>query len=123
MLVHTSLVIDMDPQARVSECAASSAVDVADLVLIPCRPRVFDLAAIKTTASFIKMRGKPAFAVFTAESSIAPLMYAEATQLVQSYGMDACQNIIGDRAAFRHVVAEGKTAMKIESNCKAAHEV
>ncbi|GBQ08662.1 ParA family partition ATPase [Acetobacter cerevisiae] len=164
---HTSLVIDVDPQATASEWAAwrkdappvvidsapprlaakieqaksqgaefividtpphadratSSAVDVADLVLIPCRPSAFDLAAIKTTASLIKMRGKPAFVVFTAGSPTAPRMYAEATQLVQSYGMDTCPHIIADRAAFRHAAAEGKTAMEMEPNGKAAHEV
>ena len=95
----------------------------ADLVLIPCRPSAFDLAAIKTTASLVKMRGKPAFVIFTAGSPTAPRMYDEAAQLVQDYGLDACPHHIADRAAFRHAAAEGKTAMEIEPNGKAADEV
>lgn len=35
----------------------------ADLVLIPTRPRAFDLHAIQTTAGLIRYAGKPAFAI------------------------------------------------------------
>src|SRR3546814_8278227 len=77
-------------------------------------PSAFDLAAIKTTASLVKTRGKPAFVIFTAGSPTAPRMYEEATQLVQDYGLDACPHRVADRAAFRHAAAEGKTAMEIE---------
>ena len=114
------IVIDTPPHA---DSAASAAVEAADLVLIPCRPSAFDLAAIKTTASLVKMRGKPAFVVFTAGSPIAPRMYGEATQLVRDYGLEACPLWISDRAAFRHAAAEGKTAMEIEPTGKAAEEV
>ncbi|MFP5433967.1 MAG: ParA family protein, partial [Alphaproteobacteria bacterium] len=114
------IVIDTPPHA---DSAASAAVEAADLVLIPCRPSAFDLAAIKTTASLVKMRGKPAFVIFTAGSPTAPRMYDEAAQLVQDYGLDACPHHIADRAAFRHAAAEGKTAMEIEPEGKAADEV
>jgi chromosome partitioning protein len=63
------IVIDTPPHA---DSAASAAVEAADLVLIPCRPSAFDLAAIKTTASLVKMRGKPAFVIFTAGSPTMP---------------------------------------------------
>mgnify|MGYP001245932165 CR=1 FL=1 len=68
---------------------ASAAVEAADLVLFPCRPSAFDLAAIKTTASLVKMRGKPAFVIFTAGSPTAPRMYDEAAQLVQGVDREA----------------------------------
>lgn len=114
------IVIDTPPHA---DSAASAAVEAADLVLIPCRPSAFDLAAVQTTASLVKMRGKPAFVVFTAGSPTAPRMYEEAAQVVQGYGLEACPHIIADRAAFRHAAAEGKTVMEIEPNGKAAEEV
>src|SRR3546814_8163769 len=105
------IVIDTPPHA---DSAASAAVEAADLVLIPCRPSAFDLAAIKTTASLVKMRDKPAFVIFTAGSPTAPRLFEEATQLVQDYGLDACPHHIADRAAFPHAAAEGKTAMEVE---------
>lgn len=114
------IVIDTPPHA---DSAASAAVEAADLVLIPCRPSAFDLAAIKTTASLVKMRGKLAIVIFTAGSPIAPRLYDEAAQLVRDYGLDTCPHHIADRAAFRHAAAEGKTAMEIEPNGKAASEV
>ncbi|MEG8223989.1 ParA family protein [Sphingomonas sp. HH69] len=114
------IVIDTPPHA---DSAASAAVEAADLVLIPCRPSAFDLAAVQTTASLVKMRGKPAFVIFTAGSPTAPRMYDEAAQVVRGYGLEACPHIIADRAAFRHAAAEGKTAMEIEPNGKAAEEV
>ena len=114
------IVIDTPPPA---DSAASAAVEAADLVLIPCRPSAFDLAAVQTTASLVKMRGKPAFVIFTAGSPTAPRMYDEAAQVVQGYGLESCPHIIPDRAAFRHAAAEGKTAMEIEPNGKAAEEI
>ena len=114
------IVIDTPPHA---DSAASAAVEAADLVLIPCRPSAFDLAAVQTTASLVKMRGKPAFVIFTAGSPTAPRMYDEAAQVVQGYGLESCPHIIPDRAAFRHAAAEGKTAMEIEPNGKAAEEI
>jgi MinD superfamily P-loop ATPase len=59
----TFIVIDTPPHA---DSAASRAVEAADLVLIPCRPSAFDLAAIKTTVSLVRLFDKPAYVVFTA---------------------------------------------------------
>lgn len=63
------IVIDTPPNA---DSATSKAVEVGDLVLIPCRPSAFDLATIKTTISLIRLFAKPAFLVFTAGPSAAP---------------------------------------------------
>jgi chromosome partitioning protein len=114
------IVIDTPPHA---DSAASAAVEAADLVLIPCRPSAFDLAAIQTTASLVKMRGKPAFVVWTAGSPTAPRMYEEAAQVIHGYGLLSAPYYIADRAAFRHAAAEGKTVMEIDPRGKAAEEV
>lgn len=83
----TFIVIDTPPHA---DSAASRAVEVADLVLIPCRPSAFDLAAIKTTVSLVHLFDKPAYVVFTAGPPYAPRMYEEAAELVQGFGIEAC---------------------------------
>lgn len=61
------IVIDTPPHA---DSAARAAVEVADLVLIPCRPSAFDLSAIQTSAKLVQLLRRPAFVVFTA--AIAP---------------------------------------------------
>ncbi|MBN8502449.1 MAG: AAA family ATPase [Sphingomonadales bacterium] len=114
------VVIDTPPHA---DLAASKAVEAADLVLIPCRPSAFDLAAIRTTGQLVKHYGKSAFLLFTAGPARASRIYAEATDLVQGFGIAVCPHHIADRAAFRHASAEGQTVFDIEPDGRAAAEV
>ncbi|MBJ6123322.1 ParA family partition ATPase [Sphingomonas mollis] len=114
------IVIDTPPHA---DSAARAAVEIADLVLIPCRPSAFDLSAIQTTAKLVQLLRKPAFVVFTAGSPNAPRIYAEAGELVESYGTPPCPILIPDRAAYRHASAEGRTVMELEPTGKAADEI
>ncbi|KQN89798.1 chromosome partitioning protein ParA [Sphingomonas sp. Leaf231] len=114
------IVIDTPPHA---DSAARAAVEVADLVLIPCRPSAFDLAAIQTSAKLVQLLRKPAFVVFTAGSPNAPRVYAEAGELVEGYGTPACPVMLPDRAAFRHASAEGRTVMETEPAGRAAQDV
>ncbi|KQO04789.1 MULTISPECIES: ParA family partition ATPase [unclassified Sphingomonas] len=114
------IVIDTPPHA---DSAARAAVEIADLVLIPCRPSAFDLSAIQTTAKLVQLLRKPAFVVFTAGSPNAPRVYQEAGELVESFGTPACPIQIPDRAAFRHASAEGRTVMEFEPNGKAAEDI
>ena len=114
------VVIDTPPHA---DSAARAAVELADLVLIPCRPSAFDLSAIQTTAKLVQLLRKPAFVVFTAGAPNAPRIYAEAGALVESYGIPACPLILPDRAAYRHASAEGRTVIELEPQGRAADEV
>jgi chromosome partitioning protein len=96
---------------------------VAYLVLIPCRPSAFDLAAIKTTAQLVKLLEKDGWVVFTAGPSFAPRMYEEATALIKGFGINVCPHILSDRAAYRHVSAAGKTVLEFEPKGRAAWEI
>lgn len=115
-----TIVIDTPPHA---DTAATRAVEVADLVLIPCRPSAFDLAAIKTTVQLVKLLGKDGWVVFTAGPSFAPRMYEEATALINSFGINVCPHILSDRAAYRHASAAGKTVLEFEPKGRAAWEI
>jgi chromosome partitioning protein len=114
------MVVDTPPHA---DSAARAAAEAADLVLIPCRPSAFDLAAIQTSAKLVQLLRKPAFVVFTAGAPNAPRVYAEASELVAGYGAPACPVILPDRAAYRHAVAEGRTVLEMEPAGRAATEV
>jgi chromosome partitioning protein len=114
------VVIDTPPHADIM---AREACRAADLVLIPCRPRAFDLDAIQTTAELVRTSGKPAFVIFMAGPPRAPLLYAEAGQLVQKLGLPIAPTFLADRAAFHHSTEQGKTAPEIEPNGRAAQEI
>jgi chromosome partitioning protein len=116
----TFIVIDTPPHA---DSAASRAVEVADLVLIPCRPSAFDLAAIKTTVSLVRLFNKPAFVVFTAGPPHAPRMYEDANELVTGFGIECCPIILPDRAGYRHASAAGASVLEYEPEGKAASEI
>ena len=116
----TFIVIDTPPHA---DGAASRAVEIADLVLIPCRPSAFDLAAIKTTVRLVRLFDKPAHVVFTAGPPHAPRMYQDAVDLVRGFGVEACLHILPDRAVYRHASAAGASVIEFEPEGKATAEI
>jgi chromosome partitioning protein len=116
----TFIVIDTPPHA---DSAASRAVEAADLVLIPCRPSAFDLAAIKTTVSLVRLYDKPAVVVFTAGPPHAPRMYEEVVELVRGFGIAPCPHMLPDRAVYRHASAAGASVLEFEPDGKAAAEI
>lgn len=113
-------VIDTPPAADIM---AREACRQADLLLIPCRPRAFDLDAVRTTAELAHASGKPAYVVFMAGPPRAALLYAEAGRLVEHIGLQVAPVMLPERAAFHHSVAEGKTASEVEPKGKASDDV
>ncbi len=114
------VVIDTPPHA---DSAARAAVEVADLVLIPCRPSAFDLSAIQTSVKLVQLLRKPAYVVFIAGSPNAPRVYAEAGELVDGFGTPPCPVMLPDRAAYRHASAQGACVTETDPASKAAEEV
>jgi len=114
------IVIDTPPHA---DSAARAAVEAADLVLIPCRPSAFDLAAIQTSAKLAELLKKPAFVVFTAGPPNAPRVYEDAGEVVAGYGTPPAPVILADRAAYRHASAIGASVIETEPAGKAAGDV
>lgn len=113
-------VIDTPPHADIM---AREACRAAELLLIPCRPRAFDLDAVRTTAELTAASKKPAFLIFMAGPPRAPLIYQEAGQLVRQFGVKVAPVMLPERAAFHHSVGAGKTAPEIEPHGKAAEEM
>jgi chromosome partitioning protein len=113
-------VIDTPPHADIM---AREACRVAELLLIPCRPRAFDLDAVRTTAELAAASKKPAFLIFMGGPPRAPLVYQEAGQLVGQFGLSVAPVVLPERAAFHHSVGAGKTAPEIEPQGKAAEDI
>jgi chromosome partitioning protein len=113
-------IIDTPPHA---DSAAREAVKVADLVLIPCRPRMFDLHAIQATADLVNFAGKKAFVVFNAAPPNATRLFAEVSKVIEGFGLKAAPVVISDRAAYHHSVPAGRTASEIEPVSRAAAEI
>lgn len=114
------IVIDTPPHA---DAAAREAIKAADIVLIPTKPRAFDLHALEPIAELVSFAKKPAFVVLNSVPSGATVLAEEARATASQIGLDVCPIILGDRAAFHRSSAKGETASETAPDSKAAHEI
>lgn len=112
-------IIDTPPH---SDIMAREACRAAGLVLIPCRPQAFDLAAVEMTAELAKASGKPAFVIWVGGPTRAPTTYREATELVERLGLPVAPAMMTQRAIYHHSTGAGRVAVEIEPDGKAATE-
>ncbi len=113
------VVIDTGPAA---DAAARRSAELADLVLIPCRPSAFDLKAIRTTLDLVEATRTPAFVVLNA-APIRSRSVDEARDVVEGMGAKVAPVVICQRAAYGHSIIAGQTAQEFEPEGKAAEEI
>ena len=113
-------IIDTPPAAGPQAFTAAVA---ADLVLIPCRPSLVDLDAIRRTAQLIKSAGKPAFVVFNTAPHSATTLLEDARAIVEGVGLPPCPVILRERSAYRASWPLGKAVVEVEPDGKAAQEM
>ena len=113
-------IIDTPPAAGTQ---AYTAAQAADLVLIPCRPSLIDLDAIRRTAQLVKSAGINAFVVFNAAPAGATTLLEDARGIVTSAGLTAAPFVLRERSAFRAAWPLGKGVIESEPRGKAAAEV
>lgn len=114
------VVIDTPPHA---DAAAREAIKQADLVLVPTKPRAFDLAALEPIADLVNFAKKPAYVVLNSVPAGATVLAEEARAAARELGLEICPVDLGDRAAFHRSSAKGETAAEIEPEGKAAQEI
>jgi len=114
------ITIDTPPH---SDSTAAAAVEVSDLVLIPCRPSAFDLAAMSTSLRLVELLNREAWVVLTAGPPNAPRICEDARELIGKLGGRVCPITLPERAVHRHASAAGQTVCEIEPDGKAALEV
>jgi len=113
-------IIDTAPH---SDRAATIAAGLADLVLIPCRPAAFDVAAIPTTLQILKLA--------QAQARAAVLLNAVPPQgrtgEEAAEGLAAFARVVPirlvHRAAYSHAVNDGRSVQEYEQHGKAAEEI
>jgi chromosome partitioning protein len=113
-------VIDTPPAAGPQ---AYTAAQAADLVLIPCRPSLVDLDAIKRTAQLVKSAGIAAFVVFNAAAPGATTLLEDAGRIVSEAGLAVAPVVLRERGAYRAAWPLGKAVVESEPSGKAAGEM
>ena len=113
------VILDTAPH---SESTALAAARASDLVLIPCRPAIFDLHAIKNTIDIAQISKKPAALVFNAVP-VQGTAQQEAIAALAEVKIDISPHHLCQRAAYQHAVAAGQSAQEYQPNGKAAEEI
>lgn len=113
-------IIDTPPAAGPQ---ALTAAQSADLVLIPCRPSLVDLDAIRRTAQLIKSAGVPAFVVFNAAPPSATTLVEDAKAIVDEAGLAVAPTVLRERSAYRAAWPLGRAVVENEPYGKAAQEI
>jgi len=113
------VLIDTPPRA---EQAALAAAKAADLILIPCRPAIYDLETVATTLELIRFAGdKPVAAIL---NGVPPrgTKREQAEDVLRELGLQVCPASLGWRAAFSDAGAVGLTAQEYDPTSKSAIE-
>jgi chromosome partitioning protein len=112
------VIIDTAPH---SDQAAAIAAQLADFVLIPCRPARFDLDAIASTVQIAKLAKTPAAVVINA----APRgrLAEEARAALEQQGITVVEPVLHHRAAYSHAVIDGRSVHEYEPDGKATAEI
>ena len=115
-------IVLIDTPAR-SEQAALEAAKVAGLILIPCRPAIYDLETVATTAELVGYAGGRPMAVILNGVPSRGTKREQAADVIRGLTLPVCPASFGYRAAFNDAGALGLTAAEFDPAGKAAQEI
>lgn len=115
----TCCIVDTAPHATPEAAKIATSVD---LVVIPCRPTAFDLAAAGSAVEIVKAAKVRAVFVLSACPFRAPEI-TETRLVLEGYGFPVSPAEITERRAFARAVATGRAVTEFESEGKAAEEI
>ena len=112
----------VDTPAKSSE-ASIEASRVADLVLIPMRPQIYDLETLNAIQDILRITGEPkAFVVINA-APVQGKRHSEAKNVAESLGFKVSDVVLYSRAAYGDAATFGQTVSEYQPQSKADLEV
>lgn len=115
------LVIIDTPPARSTE--APAAVEVADLVLIPCTADVEAFEQLPRTARLARTTGKPAAAVLNKATPNSRSEEVAARGVFEALSLPMVPAVLHEYKVHRHAARQGLTAQELEPDSRAASEI
>lgn len=115
----TLAILDTAPH---TETSALDAANAADFAIVPCKPSIIDLKAVKSTINVIQIAKVPASVVLNAVPPRGDLA-EEARKAIEHYGVPCAPCEIGSRIAFVHSFISGLTVQEYEPRGKASQEI
>ena len=112
----------IDTPAKSAE-ASIEAARVADMVLIPLRPQIYDLETLPALRDILRLAGDPAAFVLLNSAPIQGKRHEEARAAAKALGFAVCPVILYQRAAYGDAPTNGQTVSEFDPQGKAAQEV
>ena len=114
-------VVDTAPRVEQSAVAAARA---ADLVVVPCRPAVYDLETVAATLDLVRAVA-PETRFLCVLNGVPPRgpRQPQARRLLHDLGVPVCAASLGLRAAVDYAAAAGASPQEHEPRGKAAAEI
>lgn len=103
--------------------ALIAAAKVADFVLIPILPQLYDIETLDSLKDVLMLAGHPASAVVINRASVQGKRHTEAQDAVRAKGFDVCPVVIFNRAAHGDAGNIGQSPAEYEPRGKAAQEI
>lgn len=114
------IVLDTAPH---TEAAALAAARAADLVIIPCQPKIMDLRAMRRTADLIRLVKVPSFVVLNGVPHQGTVAEEAAEAIEGDISLPVAPARLGYRVAYDRSLISGQTAQEFEPGGKAAQEI
>ncbi len=111
----------IDTPARL-ESAALEAARFSSLVVMPCRPLIFDLETVPTSQQVVTLAGGPPVVAVLNATPPRGRRAAETRAALQEFGIVVCPHTLGQRAAVGDAVAMGLVAAEFMPSSRAAAE-
>lgn len=112
------VLIDTPPQ---SDNPAVQAAQLSDLVLIVTKPSVMDLRAIQNTLRLAKVADVHPYLLLNSVKAVGT-RHIEASETMQSMGVDVLPVMLGDRVAFMDMLVDGRTPNEYDAAGSTAQE-
>lgn len=114
------MIIDTPPAAGTE---AAEAVTLSDLALIPVRPSLIDLEAIKRTAQLIRATGTPGIVLLNACQPTAKVLPEQAREFAEANGLQVAAPILRERIDYRGSWQHGQGVVEYVPEEPAAGEI
>jgi chromosome partitioning protein len=102
---------------------AIAAAKVADFVLLPIQPQLFDIETLSSVKEILAIAGNPPAAVLVNRAAVQGRRHTETQEAATAQGFTVCPVVIFSRAAHGDAGNVGQSAAEYEPTGKAAREL
>ena len=100
-----------------------SALRVADAVVIPMRPQIYDLETLDFLQQLLQVSNNPTAMLVVNQAPIQGKRHLEMTEIATQKGFEVAPVVLFNRAAHGDAANQGLTALEVDPDGKAAQEM